>query len=187
MKYFDIDAQTFVFLFRFCTLCCPNGNFSHGKSGSLCPRKASYNRVALPNPNYFFNYKVHARSFHAIIHQILIWTTASLTRVRDYSYACVDTRWLSTATASQHIFDLEKFKKFSCAPDADGVRTSGLWISSLTLYQLSHPVTDMQTFVQWFSACHHIRTLVPARRPQPHFRKASPFSAHSDPSSTVGK
>ena len=32
-------------------LCCPNGNFSHGKFGSHSPRKASCNRVALPNPN----------------------------------------------------------------------------------------------------------------------------------------
>ena len=154
MKYFDIDAQTFVFLFRFCTLCCPNGNFSsHGKSGSLCPRKASYNRVALPNPNYFFYYKVHARSFHvSIIHQILKWTTASLTCVRDHSYACVYTWWLSTATASQHIFDLEKLTFFSCAPDADGVRTSGLWISSLTLYQLSHRHADICPVVQRMSS-----------------------------------
>ena len=28
---------------RFCTLCCPNGNFSQGKFGSLSPRKASCN------------------------------------------------------------------------------------------------------------------------------------------------
>ena len=34
-----------------CTFCCPNGNFFDGKIGSLSPRKASYNRVALPNPN----------------------------------------------------------------------------------------------------------------------------------------
>ena len=34
-------------------LCCPNGNFSHGKFGSLSGRKASNNRVALLNPNSF--------------------------------------------------------------------------------------------------------------------------------------
>ena len=32
-------------------LCCPSGNLSHGKFGSLSPRKASCNGVALPNPN----------------------------------------------------------------------------------------------------------------------------------------
>ena len=31
------------------------------------------------------------------------------------------------------------------APDAGGVRTSDLWISSLMLYQLSHPVTQTVT------------------------------------------
>ena len=35
--------------FAFCTLCCPNANFSHGKFGSIFPRKASCNRVELPN------------------------------------------------------------------------------------------------------------------------------------------
>ena len=45
-----LHHTTFFFLFLF-TLCCPNGNFSHGKFGSLSPRKASCNRVALPNPN----------------------------------------------------------------------------------------------------------------------------------------
>ena len=43
----------------FLTLCCPNGNFSHGKFGSLSSRKASCNshatqpckRVTLPHPS----------------------------------------------------------------------------------------------------------------------------------------
>ena len=39
------------FLFSVFLLCCPNGNFSHGKFGSLPPRKASCNRAALPNVN----------------------------------------------------------------------------------------------------------------------------------------
>ena len=34
-----------------CSLCCPNGNFSHRKYGLLSPRKASCNRITLPNPN----------------------------------------------------------------------------------------------------------------------------------------
>ena len=40
----------YYFVFVFCTLSCPNGNFSHGKFRSLSPWKASCNRVALPNP-----------------------------------------------------------------------------------------------------------------------------------------
>ena len=50
---------------------------------------------------------------------------------------------MGTPTTSQHnIFDSEKtLTHFSCAPDAGGIGTSGLLISSPALYQLSHPVT----------------------------------------------
>ena len=41
----------YFFYIFFLTLSCLNGNFSHGKFGSLSPRKASCNRVTLPNPN----------------------------------------------------------------------------------------------------------------------------------------
>ena len=41
----------YMVLFFVFTLSCPNGNFSHGKFGSLSARNASCNRVALPNPN----------------------------------------------------------------------------------------------------------------------------------------
>ena len=87
--------------------------------------------------------KVHAGSFRVcIIHQTLTWTTGSLTCVRDHSYACIFTQVLGTPTASQHnIFDLEKLSQcVYCAPDAGGIRTSGLWISSPMLYQLNHPI-----------------------------------------------
>ena len=71
--------------------------------------------------------KVHAGSFCvSIIHRTLTWTIGSLTCVRDYSYACVYTQGLGTPTASQHIFDSEKLTNCSCAPDADGARTSDL-------------------------------------------------------------
>ena len=58
---------------------------------------------------------------------------------------------LSTLTVSQHnIFNSEKnLTNFSCA-DADGVRTSGLWISSLTFYQLSHPRHPATPSPLWF-------------------------------------
>ena len=104
---------------EFCTLCCPNGNFSQGKFGLLSPRKASCNRVELP---VLINYEVHAGSFRvSIIRRTLTRTTGSLTCVRDPSYACVYTRGRVSAT-----FLTRKNSHFSCAPDADGVRTSGL-------------------------------------------------------------
>ena len=38
---------------------------------------------------------------------------------------------------------------FSCTPDAGGVQTSALWISSLTLYHLpNHPATHTHVQVQ---------------------------------------
>ena len=60
-------------------------------------------------------------------------------RLHDHSYAWVYTRgvgqhrqWVSTT-----YFWLGKTLTSVCA--SDGLRTSGLWIFSLTLYQLSHP------------------------------------------------
>ena len=87
---------------------CPNGNFPHGKFRSLSPRKASCNRVALPNPNY--KYKVHAGSFQgSVIHLTLTCTAGSLTCVSGHSSACIYTQGLGTPTASQNnIFDSEK-------------------------------------------------------------------------------
>ena len=61
--------------------------------------------------------------------------------VRTLSFLCVRLHTGVGHTDS----DWEKYLTiFYCAPDADGVRTSGLWISSPTLYQLSHPVTPRQ-------------------------------------------
>ena len=83
------------------------------------------------------HYGVHAGSFRvSIIHQTLMGTTGALTCVRDHSYACVSYTWgLGTPTVSQHnILDSEELTNFSCAPEADVVRTSSLWISSPMLY-----------------------------------------------------
>ena len=41
----------------------------------------------------------------------------------------------------QHFSLAKTLTTSSCAPDAGGVPTSALWISSPTLYPLSHPVT----------------------------------------------
>ena len=83
----------------------------------------------------------HAGSFRvSVIHRTLTWTTGHLMCVRDRSYACVYTRRLDTPTANQHnMFDSEKLKTNSCAPD--GIRTIVLWILSPTLYHFIHPVT----------------------------------------------
>ena len=108
------------------------------------PKESQLQQSRYPTP---INYKVHAGSFRvSIIQRTLTWTTGSLTCVRNHSYACAYTRGLGIPTASQHnIFDSGKTLTifFNCAPDTDGVRTSGLWISSPTLYQLSHPITFM--------------------------------------------
>ena len=116
----------------FCTLCCPLGNFPMGNLGRFPQEKPAATVSCFPP---LINYKVHAGSFRvSVIYQTLIWTTGSLMCVR----ACVYTQGLCTLTASQHnIFDLEKLTIFVCAPD--GIRTSGLWISSPSLNQLSHP------------------------------------------------
>ena len=79
----------------------------------------------------------------------LFMTPGSLRCVRENSYACVYTHGLGTPTASQYnICDLEKLSQIvSCAAGAGGVRTSGLWVSSPTLYQLSHPVITLRKYV----------------------------------------
>ena len=56
---------------------------------------------------------LHGGSFHvSIIHQTFIWTTGSLTCVRDHSYVCVYTWGLDTLKACQHIFDSEKLSQY---------------------------------------------------------------------------
>ena len=92
-------------------------------------------------PVFFFFPCVQCFCF-SIIHRTLTWTTGSWTCVRDHSYACIYTRGLDTPT-SQHNILTRKNTIFSCA--LDRVRTSGLWILSPMLYQLSHPTTPICT------------------------------------------
>ena len=88
---------------------------------------------------------VHAGYFRAsITHRTLTCTTGSLTCVQGLSYACGYTRGLGTPTTCQHnIWARKKHSHsltiVSCA--SDGIRTSGLWISSPMLY----PVTPTQS------------------------------------------
>ena len=75
-------------------------------------------RLQLPQDQRYPVLQVHAGSFrHSVIHRTMTWSTGPLTCVCDHS-------------ASQH----SSYKQIYCAPNK--VRTSGLWISSPTLYQL---------------------------------------------------
>ena len=103
-------------------------------------------------PTLLINYKVHAGSFRvSVIHRDLTWTTGSLTCVRNHSYACVFTRGVGHSdNVSAHHFDLEKLSQFFLVlltgfEPRDGVRTSGLWISSPILYLLSRLGDGVQT------------------------------------------
>ena len=61
--------------------------------------------------------------------------------VRTWSFLCVRIHMGVEHTdceLAQHVW-LGKTHMFSCSPE--GIRTSVLWILSLTLYQLSHPVS----------------------------------------------
>ena len=73
--------------------------------------------------------------------------------VSDHSYVRVYT-WMGVGHTdkSAPIFWLGKtLTNFSCAPDR--VRTSDLWISSPTLYQLSHPITFKIRFTREKNWC----------------------------------
>ena len=88
---------------------------------------------------YYPARQVHAGSFHfSIIQQTLTWTTGSLTW--SFLWVRLHMRVGYTDSESAHHFLLEKtLTNFSCA--SDGVWTSGLCISSLMLYPVSHLVT----------------------------------------------
>ena len=155
--------DTFSDQYYFCTLyncVVAMGISPMGKFGllSVSPRKTSCkSRATQP-----YLIKVHAGSFHvSVIHWTLTQTTGSVTCVRDHSYACVYTQggWAHQQRVSTTFLTRKKLWFFVyCAPDADGVWTSGLWISSWTLYQLSHPATrGTDKLVQAF---HTAKTLI---------------------------
>ena len=103
-------------------------------------------RLHPPQERHYPVLQVHAGYVRvSAIHTALTFTTGSVTCVRDHSYACVG----HTDSESAQHFGLGKtnYHKCSYAPDTFGIRTSGLWISSPTLYQRSHPVP--QTVSPW--------------------------------------
>ena len=139
-------SMTYIFFF---TLCCHSGNFSHGKFGSLSPKKASCNRLVLPNHN---TYKVHAGSFRvSVIYGTLTWTAGALTCVRDHHYACIDSRGMDTPTMSQYnIFYLEKLSQIFLVllrgfePQVFGSRVQCYtsWAILSLIASHLHPVSD---------------------------------------------
>ena len=84
----------------------------HGEFGLPSPGKASSHSTALPSC-YFSCVQCFRVS-------VIRWTAGSLTCVRAWSF-------LHRQRSCQHI-SLGKLTNLSCTPD--GVRTSGLWISS---------------------------------------------------------
>ena len=87
------------------------------------------------------NYKVHAGSFSiSVIHQTLTWTTYLcrayvIILMRAHTHrGWVLWQWVSTTFLTRG----KTLTNLYCVPDS--VWTLGLWISSVTLYQLSHPV-----------------------------------------------
>ena len=114
---------------------------SHGKFGSLPQGKPAATQSRYPT---LINYKAHTGSFRvSVIHRTLTWTIGSLTSVLDHPYVCVYTRGLGAhrqRVSRTFFFDSEKLSQFFLVLQTQtGVRTSGVWISSPTLYQLSHP------------------------------------------------
>ena len=106
----------------FFTLCCPNGIFSPWKIRVVSTTDSR-------NPT-LINYKVHAgwvcSCFRDPPNSDMDYR---IINVRAWSFVC--TRGLGTPTA--HHFWLGKTSVFlSCAHEAGGVQTSGLWISSPT-------------------------------------------------------
>ena len=107
-------------------------------------------------------FSVHARSFRASVdHQTLRTCAHVIILIMRIQQGLV------TQTVSQHnIFDSEILKNVSCAPD--GIQTFVLWIWSLTLYPLGHPVppvsrhcTVLPTFFLLFSCVQCFRVSTP--------------------------
>ena len=90
-----------------------------------------YNHVVLRSSSAISAYfSVHAGSVRvSVIHRTQTWTAGSLLCVRFHRQR-VSTTFLTRKNSHNYM---------SCVPG--GIRTSVLWISSPTLYQLSHSVT----------------------------------------------
>ena len=84
--------------------------------------------------------------------------------VRTWSFLCARIHtWIrdTDSESAQHLWFGKTLTIFSCAPDSDGVRTSGLWISSPTLYQWSYPVNCDFTKV-WMKQTKRTHEMLPA-------------------------
>ena len=83
----------------------------------------------------------------SVIHQTLTWTTGSLQWVvHTWSFLCMRIHTgvgYTDNESAQHFWLWKTLINFSSAPN--GVQTSGLWISSPTLYLLCHPIISTLT------------------------------------------
>ena len=177
----------FVF-FVFCTLRCPNGNVSHGKFGSLSRRKAGGNsRAALPN---LINSKVACWVFSSFRNPPNSDMDYRIFNVRTWSFSCVRVQYTHTggwAHQQQVSTTIVTLTNLSCAPDADGVRTSGLLdleSDVLPTEPYCHPEVEVNTNLSYGGVCprmQKLRTLYPYPRWEAQGRVArqrpSPFTA----------
>ena len=130
-----IDARE-ISVFRILYTLLSQWEFLPWETRVAFPKESQLQQSRARYPTVINFRKCMLGSFRAsIIHRTRTCTTGSLTCVRDHPYACV----YNTRGFGQHrqrvstiLFDSgKKLSQFcSCAPDADGVRTSGLWISS---------------------------------------------------------
>ena len=92
---------------------------------------------------------MHAGSFHvSVIHRTPTWTTGYLTCACDHPYARAYTHTgvgHTDSESAQHVLTEMKLSQFVFPGAPDGVRTSGLWISRPTLYQLSPGIGTSQS------------------------------------------
>ena len=119
-------------------------NLPMGNLGLFLQRKPAATLLRYPT---LINYKVHAGSFHDPPNSDMAYGICNC--VRDHSWACVYTHggWAHRQRVSTTILSWKKKVIFSCAPD--GIRTSVLGISSLTLQELSHPATPCSLVHTW--------------------------------------
>ena len=135
-----VNCQSAIFFNYFFTLCCPNGKFFPLEIWVTFPKESQLQQSRYP---VLINGQVHAGSFHVVIHQTMTWTRGALMCVRNHSYACVYTGGLGTPMSQHNILTRKNSHKFFlCFWWGSNL---GLWISSPTLYQLSHPVTPRRS------------------------------------------
>ena len=107
--------------------------FSKSKIYNIIKKEKKYINYTLKKSLY----TLYTGSFCvSVIHLTLSVMDYRIFNVHMWSFLCVFIFWLGKALTN-----------FSCAPDWGRVLTSGLWISSPTLYQLSCPYSRNTTHI----------------------------------------